>query len=94
MGAGVSLSIPRNGFPVGLSLEISVSFAKELGLSHVPLISVSLSKELVSFYERNSSVFSQVVLVAGADLAIDLQAALKGDPLYSGSGDDSLALVF
>ena len=57
------------------------------------MIYVSVSRELVSFYERNSSVFSQVVLVAGADRAIDLPAALKGDPLYSGSGDESLALV-
>ena len=95
MGAGVSLSLPRNGFPVGLSIEISDSFARELGLSQVPsLISVSLPRELVSFYERNYSVFSQVVLVAGADLAIDLPAALKGDTLYSSSGDVSLALVF
>ena len=95
MGVGVSLSLPRNGFPVGLNIEISDSFARELGLSQVPsLISISLSRELVSFYERNSSIFSQVVLVAGVDLAIDLPVALKGDPLYSSSGDVSLALVF
>ena len=53
MGAGVSLSLPRNGFPVGLSLEISVSF---------------------------------VVLVAGADLAIDLPAAFKVTLLLPESG--------
>ena len=51
--AGVSLSLPRNGFPVGLSLEISVSF---------------------------------VVLVAGADLAINLPAALKVTLLLPESG--------
>ena len=53
MGAGVSLSHPRNGFPVGLSLEISDSF---------------------------------VVLIAGADLAIDLPAALKVTLLLPVSG--------
>ena len=68
MDEGVSLSLPRNGFPVGLSLEISDPFARELGLSQVPsLISFSLSRGLVSFYERNSSVVSQVVLAVGAD---------------------------
>ena len=43
-----SLSLPRNGFPVGHSLEISDPFARELGLSQVSsLISVSLSREHV-----------------------------------------------
>ena len=69
MGAGVSLSLPRNGFPVCHSLEISDPFAREIGLSQVPsLISVSLSRELVSLCERNSSVFSQEVLAVEADL--------------------------
>ena len=96
MGEGVSLSLPRNGFPVGLSLEISDPFARELVLSQVPsLIYVPLSRELASFYERNSSVFSQVVLAVGADLGIDLPAVLKGDSLYLGSGDDPiLPLVY
>ena len=58
------------------------------------MISVSLSRELVSLCESKSSVFSQVVLVVEVDLVIDQPAALKGDPLYSGSGDESLPLVF
>ena len=58
MGAGVSLSLPQYGFSVGHSLEISDPFARELGLSQVlSLISVSLSRELVSLCEENSSVF-------------------------------------
>ena len=85
MEEGVSPSLPRNGFFVRLSLEISDPFARELGLSQVPsLISVSLSRELVS----------QVVLAVGADIAIDLPAVLKGGSLYSSSGDESLPLVF
>ena len=47
--------------------------------------------ELVSLCGRNSSVY-QVAVVS--DLANDLPAALKGDPLYSGSGDESMALFF
>ena len=48
MGEGVSPSLPRYGFPVGHSLEISDPFAREIGLSQVSsLISVSLSRELV-----------------------------------------------
>ena len=94
MGEGVSLSLPQNGFPVGHSLEISDPFARELGLSQVyTLISVSLFRELVSLCGRNSSVY-QVVLAVVSDLANDLPTALKGDPLYSGSGDESLALIF
>ena len=95
MSEGVSLSLPRNGFPVGHSLEISDPCAMELGRSQVSsLISVSLSRELVSLCERNSSVFSQVVLAIETDLVIDLPAALKGDPLYLGSGDESMPLFF
>ena len=94
MGEGVSFSLPRNGFPVCHSLEISDPFARELGLSQVySLIYVSLSRELVSLVGRNSSVY-QVVLAVVSDLANNLPAALKGDPLYSGSGDESLALIF
>ena len=79
MGEGVSLSLPRNGFPVGLNIEISDPFARELGLYQVSsLISVFLSRELVSLYERNYSIFSQVFLAVQTDLAIDLPAALKG----------------
>ena len=93
MEAGVSLSVPRNGFSVGHSLEISDPFARELGLSQVSsLNSISLSREFAFLYERNSSVFSQVFLAVESDLAIDLPDALKGDPLYSGSGDDSMPL--
>ena len=56
MGEGVSLVLPRNGFSVGHSLEISDPFARELGLSQVSsLLSVSLSREHVSLCERNSS---------------------------------------
>ena len=48
MGEGVSLSLRRNGFPVGHNLEISDPFTRELGLSQVSsLISVSFSREHV-----------------------------------------------
>ena len=79
VGEGVSLSLPRNGFPVDLNIEISDPFARVLGLSQVSsLISVSLPRELISLYERNYSIFSQVFLAVETDLAIDLPAALKG----------------
>ena len=56
MGEGVSLSLPRKGFLVSHSLEGSVPFARELGLSQIlSLISVSRSREHVSLCERNSS---------------------------------------
>ena len=55
MEGGVSLS--RNGSPVGESLEVFVSFAKEIGLFQgSSLISVSLKRGHVSLCERNSSV--------------------------------------
>ena len=76
-----SLSLEM-GFSSINSLEISDPFARGLGLSQVPsLIFVSLSRELVSLCESKSSVFSHVVLAVEADLAIDLPAALKGEPL-------------
>ena len=53
----VSLSIPRNGSPVGDNIEVSVPFAREFGISQgFSLIFVSLSREHVSLCERSSSV--------------------------------------
>ena len=83
MGEGVSLSLPRNGFPVGHGFEISDPFARELGLSQVvSLISVSLSRDYDPLCERNSlqgtlslsrdhenSVRSEILVVSGSSIA-------------------------
>ena len=55
MGEGVSLSL-RNGSPVAVVFEVSVPFAKEIGLSNVfSSIIVSLSREHISLCESISS---------------------------------------
>ena len=91
MGAGVSLSLSQDGVHGESRFSLLFSFISDPfpRVHDFYVGSVPFSREQVYYGSKCNLLEFRAV---EADLVIDLPVDLKGDPLYLGSGDESLPL--
>ena len=94
MGVGVSLSLPRNGFPVANHFVVSDPFSREHGFSvgfKLPVVSLSLPRKGVPFvnhpYSMVSVSFTRDHVFSSGNKVPDLRAVIGAGacvPKWSG----------